>query len=333
MSDKSRLTFKTWQAAVSPLLLLFALLLFVSPVAAQTATPTARPGGTTTTAQFTDTSEDIVKNMGTQGYYVSQSAKANVKEADLEKSVADTVRKQKNDKHDIRIAILDNRILSAAPQGNGNARDYAKFLQGYLNNPKPETVIVVDAEKKSVGMWSDKLTSAEAQELVNSNVSIFNTKGFASGADTLAQKTADKIEANQTGGTVTTGVIILVIALVIGGALFFMYTSTNKRWKQQIAQLQGLAGQVSSQVLNLNDTLEYLPDAVKTQAKNIFTQASSTFSNANNSLGELEKTSPWAVMFKSGEFQRKLQMTGSQLETSRNGLAQVQRTVDSSTHM
>src|SRR5690242_4848011 len=126
MRHKSRLTFKTWRAVISPLLLMFALLLFVGPVAAQT--PTPRAGGTTTapaTQNFTDTPEDVVKNLGNQGYYVSQSVKANLNEAGLEQNIANTVKKLKGDKHDTRIAIIGNDILNAA--NKGNARDYASF--------------------------------------------------------------------------------------------------------------------------------------------------------------------------------------------------------------
>lgn len=332
MRHKSRLTFKTWRAVISPLLLMFALLLFVGPVAAQT--PTPRAGGTTTapaTQNFTDTPEDVVKNLGNQGYYVSQSVKANLNEAGLEQNIANTVKKLKGDKHDTRIAIIGNDILNAA--NKGNARDYASFLQGYLSNPKPQTVIVVNAQNKSVGLVSDKLGTSDEQAIVNDSLSTFNTKGYAAGATQLAEKTADKIDGNDRAGTITTGVIILVVVLLIGAALAFMYFNSKNWIKSRVQELQGIAGQVSNQVLNLSDTIEYLPDAVRNNTRNLFGQASSTFTNANSSLRQLEGANPWAVIFKRGQYEQQARMTYSQLETSRNALAQVQQTVDSATHM
>jgi hypothetical protein len=338
MRHNIRLNSKAWRALFSPLLLIFALLVFVSPVAAQT-NPTATRGAgggstltQTTQQQFTDTPQDIINGLSSQGYYISQSAKANIKEANLENSIKDTVSKLKGDKHDTRVAIVGSQILNAAPQSKGSAATYADFLLSYLNNPKPEIVIVVNAENKTVGLATSKLSASERQSVINSSLSTFNSS-YANGVRTLADGAVNKIEGNERGSAITTGVIVLVVVLLIGGAVFFMYNNTKKTWQQRLADLQGLAGQVSNQVLNLNDTIEYLPDAVRNRTRELFGQASSTYSNANNSLRQLEKATPWALLFSGGKYQRQLEMTASQFQTSRNALAQVQQTVDSSTHM
>lgn len=341
MRHNSRLSFKTWQVFFSPLMLMFALLLFISPVAAQTTPET--PG-------------DIIKGLGTPGSaYVSDSVKqamsrgAIKNEPNLQNDIATTAKNLTDKKHDTRIAVVGHDLLcnaaiaakvtsasfTACQTSNDNfADDYAKFLQAnYLSNPKPQIVVVVDAAKNKVGSWSNELTLPELQAINTEALSTFNTKGFAAGASLVAEKIADKISSNATGQLISTVLIVLAVILVVGGILAFMYFNTRKSWKQQIAQIQGLAGQVSNQVLNLSDTIEYLPDAVKSNARNIFSQASSTFSNANTSLRQLEGASPWAVMFGGGKYKRQMQMTSSQFETSRNALAQVQQTVDSTTHM
>ncbi|NWJ94342.1 MAG: hypothetical protein HXX20_01020 [Chloroflexi bacterium] len=345
MRDNSRLTFKPWQVLVSPLLLTFALLLFISPVAAQT-TPRSSGGATTTTQTFADGPADVVKNLGTQGYYVSLAVKANItNESNLEKDVAATVKKLKDNKHDTRIAVLGNVILMAAKESQGgNPIEYANFLQGYLSSPKPESVVVVDANKKSVGLSSDKLTAAESQQVINDSLSTFNTKGFAAGAalvaenaaakiDSKAKAVADKADSDKKSSMITTLLIVLVVIAVIGGGLAFMYFNTRSWLKQRVAELQGLAGQVSNQVLTLSETIAYLPDAVRSNTNNIFTQASSSFSNANTSLRQLEKANPWAVIFQRGKYANQFDMTANQLQTSRNAMVQVQQTVDNNTHM
>lgn len=322
----SRTTSKKWQIAFGPALLMLALLIFVSPVAAQTATP--RPGGTTSAQQVSDTPDDIVKNLGSKGYYVSQAVKTNVNEPGLESKIADTVSKLKG-KQDTRIAVLGNTILTQAPQSKGgNPADYAGFLQGYLSSPKPDVVVVVDANKKAVGLGTDKLSAAERQEVINESLSTFNTKGFGEGASMVAQKAADKISSKETSGTLTTVAIVVAILALIGGFLAYRYFTARSYWNKRVAELQGLAGQVSNMVLDLSPKIDYLSDRVREQARGLFGQASSTFSNANTSLRQLEKPNTWALMFKGGEYEKQYQMTASQLQTTRNALTQVQTTVD-----
>lgn len=331
------------------MLLMLALLIFVSPVAAQT--PTPRPGGTTTATQTTtDSPADIIKALGSPGgSYISQSVKANItNEPNMQSDIANTAKQLTDKKHDTRIAILGHNILCDAviaakltttnaatcqTSNNNFADDYAKFLQGYLQSPQPQIVVIVDASKKFVGSWSNDLTLPELQAINSEALSTFNTKGFAAGATLVAEKAADKISSNATGKLITTVVIVLVVIVVVGGIVALMYFNTRKSWKQQVAQLQGLAGQVSNQVLQLSDTIEYLPDAVRNRTRDLFGQASSNFSNANTSLRQLEGASPWAILFGGAKYKRQLQMTSSQFETSRNALAQVQQTVDSATHM
>jgi len=322
-----RLNSQTWRAVISSILLLLTLLLFISPAAAQTST------------QTTDTPQDIARSLGSQGYYVSQAVQSRIKsgeikEADLEKSLAQITKDFKDKKHDTRIVVLSNELLSKVTvPGANTVAGYAGYLQGFLNNPKPEVVVVVNAASDQLGLAAEGLSAAENTEAAKAAASTFASKGFAQGSKLAAQTAIDKIDGKATGGLVTTLVIILLIVLVVGGFLAFRYISTRDSWKKQLSELQGLAGQVSNQVLKLSDTIEYLPDAVRTNTRSLFGQASTVFSNANTSMHELQKANPWSLMFKGGEYQRQLQMTASQFQTSRNTLAQVQQTVDNSTHM
>ncbi len=315
------------------LFVMVGLLVFISPALAQT-TP-ATPGGATAPAtQSTDTPNDLIKALAGQDFYVSQSVKKTINGASgFDSTLANATKNLKGKNHDSRIAIVDDALLKQSPQSNGgNPVDYASWAEGYLNNPKPEIVVAVNATTKKVGLYSPKLTVAESQAIVDSSLSTFNTKSYADGAVEIAQKAADKIGANQTGGTITTLVVVLLILAVIGGALAFMYFSTRTWWKNRLGEVQGLAGQVSNQVLKLSDTIDYLPDGVKNNTRNIFSQATSNFSNANSNLQKLETTNPWTLIFKRGEYNKQLEMTSSQFQTSRNALAQVQETVDRESH-
>lgn len=195
--------------------LLLILGISAGPVTAQTPTPTA----SSTSSKYTDTPDDIFKNLQSQGYYVSQGAKDSLNEPGLENKLAQTVKKLKDKKHDTRIAVLSERILNDAKQSEGGkAYPYAEYLRKNLK-PAPEIVIVlvvVPNGSDFLAMAEDKLDASENSKLLDETFTDIEKKGYGEGVSLLAEKAVDKIGGKWIGIVlIVVGVIVVIVVLVV----------------------------------------------------------------------------------------------------------------------
>ncbi|HEX2915118.1 MAG TPA: hypothetical protein VH186_30275 [Chloroflexia bacterium] len=276
-----------------------------------------------------DNANDMAKGLANQHYYITQAVQDNSgikqKNPNLDQQIKDTVNKLKG-KHDTRIGILSN---SDIPQTYSSLENYGNFLYGYLSNPKPEVLVMVNAQNGNVSLFSNKLSASERQTIINDSLSSFTTQGLAAGTTMIAQKAADKISSNETSGTLITVAIVVIIVLVIAGAIAYMIISTRNNWKRKVAGVEQLANAVSDQVVKVSDDINFLPDASRQQADAEFGAATQNFSDANASLRELQKVSPVTLLLKGADYQRKLDLTGAQFEQARQSLSRVEQQVRS----
>jgi hypothetical protein len=276
-----------------------------------------------------DTANDLARLLGTQRYYVTDAVKANTeimaKNPNLESDIRNTVNRLKGDK-DARIAVLSNAIIPS--QYGTDTQRYGDFLYGFLN-PKPEVLILVNAQTSIVSLISDKLSSAERQTIINDSRSTFNQSGLGAGATFVADKAIEKIQSNQSTGTFTTIGIVVVVLLLIAGAVAYMLITTRKNWTRKVAPVEELANKVSDQVVRVSDEVNFLPDANRASTDADFGAATRNFSDANSQLRELQKVSPVTLLLKGPEFERKLNLTGAQFEQARQALSRVEQQVKS----
>ncbi len=292
------------------------ILIMLLSVMALAATPAARA----------DTGDDLVKALGTQRYYVSEGVKTNKtfmdKNPNLEQQLRDAVNRLKGDK-DSRLAVISNAIVPT--NFNNNTEGYGNFLYGFLN--KPEVLVLVNAEREVVSLFSDKLTEAERRSITDEARSSFGTKGYAATTIQIADKAVEKIQSKQTSGTLTTAGIILVVLVVIAGGVAYMLITTKKNWKRKVTGVEELANQVSDQVVRVSDEVNFLPDAARANTDADFGFATRNFSDANSQLRELQKVSPVTLLLKGPDYERKLNLTGAQFEQARQALSKVEQQV------
>ncbi len=278
------------------------------------------------TAQADD-ANDLVKALSTDRFFISQTLRADAKfnskykMNDLENQLRNTVNKLKGS-HDTRIVLLTNATIPA--QFGGSGARYGDFLLGLLNNPKPEAIVIDNVETNTVSINDGKLSPAERQAIIDDTKSTFLTNGPAAGSDQVAQKAADKVAANETSGTLLTLGIILVVVLAVGGVVAFLLISTQRKWKLRVAGVESLANQVSDQVVRVSDNINFLPDDLRQKTDADFGNATRNFSDANSGLRALQGASPVGLLLKGPDYERKLNLTGSQFEQVRQALSRVE---------
>lgn len=275
-----------------------------------------------------DTANDVAKGLQNNGYYVTDTVKndsvVKQKYPNLDSDVKNIVNRVKS-KEDVRIAVVSNQIL---PSNANTTQSYAAFLLNFLS-PKPDAIIVMNQQTSEVYVVSPKLTNAEISALTSSTNSTFIAQGTVTGLSTLADKVADKISSNATGGLLTTIGIIVVVVLIIGGVVAYVLISTRNNWTKKVKGVEQLADQVSTQVLKVSDDVNFLPDADRAKMNADFGAATQNFSEANTRLRELQKVSPVTLLLKGPEFQRKLDLTGAQFQQAQQGLNRVEQQVRS----
>ncbi len=276
-----------------------------------------------------DTADDLTRALsGSQKAYVSDGVKGNAafmaKNQNIESSVKDLVSKLKG-KADTRVAVISSAIIPA--QFNKNTDSYGNFLYTFLNTP--DVLLLVNAETNSVTLLSDKLSASERQALINDTKGALQSN-VTNGTVQLAEKTADKIASNSFAGTVTVVAIVLVIVLVIAGTATYVLMSTKKKWTGRVKGVEQLANQVSDQVVRVSDDINFLPDAGRAQTDADFGAATRNFSEANTKLRELQGVSPITLLLKGPEYERKLNLTGSQFDEAQRALLKVEQQVQRS---
>lgn len=281
-----------------------------------------------------DTGNDLVRGLTADRFYISEDVRTMLKNPssdlaktspNLEADVRNAVNKVKGS-NDVRVAVVSNAI-SVPAQYVGNNQAYATFLLGFISNPKPDAIVLVNAQDKKVYLVSDKLTAAESKALTDSTVSTFASNGMGVGAALTAERASEKLSGNSTGGLIATLVGVLVVLLVLGGAGAYMWFSTKKSWKERVDAVQHLASKVSDQVVRVSDEVNFLTDADRLRSSTDFGAATQNFSDANSSLRELETVSPVTLLLKGAEYERKLNLTRGQFEQVGHALNRVEQMV------
>jgi type II secretory pathway pseudopilin PulG len=270
-----------------------------------------------------DTSDDVVKGLVSQGFYVSDGVKANntyiSKNPNLEANLRDTVNKVKG-KADVRIAVISKAII---PPQQGSTQRYTQFLYDFLGSSKPTVLVVINPEVPDFYMVSDQLSSAEIQDITNQTRSVFTTGGTAAFAAQVAEKAADKISSNKTGSLITTVVIVLVVIVAVAGLAAFLLISTKNKWIKRVNGVEQLANQVSDQVVKVSDDINFLPDAARATTDAEFGTATRNFSEANTKLSELRGVSPVQLLLKGADYDRQLNLTAAQFQEAGRSLSRV----------
>lgn len=280
-----------------------------------------------------DTGNDLVRGLTSDRFYISEDVRTKLKDSstdlaktspNLESDVRNAVNKVKGS-NDVRVAVVSNIIVPDQYKSNNQA--YANFLLGFISNPKPDAVVLVNAETRKVFLVSDKLTPAESQAITDNAASTFTSKGIGAGTALTTEQASAKLSGNATGGLISTLVIVLLVLLVLGGAGAYMWFSTKKSWKERVDGVQRLASKVSDQVVRVSDEVNFLTDADRLRSSTDFGAATQNFSDANSSLRELETVSPITLLLKGAEYERKLNLTRGQFEQVGHALNRVEQMV------
>jgi outer membrane murein-binding lipoprotein Lpp len=283
-----------------------------------------------------DTGDDLARGLANQRFYVSDAVKANTnfmgKNSNIESELRNAVSKLGGNK-DTRIAVFTNGIIP--PQyGTGlpGAESYGTFLyNSILTNPKPTVLIMGNAEANGISIISNKLTTAEKQEIIREAANVAISKNYTAAVIYAGEQAANKVTSNATGSLLTTIGTVVVVLLVIAGGVAYLLVSTKKKWTQKVKGLEQRADQVSDQVLKVSDEINFLPEASpsrdRTNAE--FGAATQNFSEANTRLRELQKVSPVTLLLKGPDYRRKLDLTGAQFEQASQGLSRVEQQVRS----
>lgn len=261
-----------------------------------------------------------------QGWYESTVAQAKLKNSDpnAAKTLQDTVNQLKSKKHPGLVAILDNTTIPAA---YSDANAYAAHLLSYAN-PKVDIVVIVNGDKSQVGLATVKLSQSEQTAIRDARLSTFTANHFGLGVQQVALDAENKIASQETSSLITTIVIVLVVLAVVAGAIIFFYISTKNNWQRQLESLRALNSKVTDLVVKIGDGVDYLPDQTRDQAKSSFGQATANMSNAQAGVRELEKATPFQLMFGGGKYRQELNATEQQLQSSYNLLTQLDRSIE-----
>lgn len=275
---------------------------------------------------------DVEKGLATQGYYVSTVAKQNLpNEKQQESILSQTVSQLKQKKHPGGLVIIDANTLSSL--GYSDAQTFAEYLRNYISNPKLDEVIVAvgglnSGSKGSVGLSATKISTQQAQTLVNNSLSTFTTKSFADGIQQVALAAANNISSDNSSQTLLiVGIVVVVILLIVGGVAYLLI-STKNNWKKQLQSLQDLNNRVSDLVVRVSEGIDYLPDGQRDQVRNAFGQATAQMSDAQANMRSLESASAIQLTFSGGKFRQQMNNTGSELQNSYNTLQQLERGIE-----
>jgi hypothetical protein len=262
-----------------------------------------------------------------QGWYESDVAKKNLASSDpnAAKTLQDTVNELKSKKHLGVLAILDNTTIPT--RFNGDPDAYAEYLRTYIT-PNPDIVVIVNGDAKKVGLAANKLTGAQETTIQNNARSTFTTGAYGNAVRQIALDAESKISSEESSSMLTTIAIVVVVLVLLIVGIVFLFTSTKNNWKRQLQSLQELNSKVSDLIVRIGDGLDYLPDSNRDSAKSSFSQATANMSNAQSSLHELQSASPIQLVLQGGKYRQQLNNTGSQLQTSYNLLAQLERAVE-----
>ena len=283
-----------------------------------------------TSAARADTSSTAETTLIKQSWYISDQVKTKLgnNAQATQSTLQNTVNDLKNKKHPGVLALLDPTTVKS---GFTTADAYAEYLRGYIS-PKPDIVVVAvivpNGSGSGVGLAADKLSQDQQKAITDAARSTFTKGDYAGAMRQIALDAEKKIGELETGSTLLTAVIALVVIAVIGGGIAFLLISTKNNWKRQLDQLQNLNTQVSDLVVRVSDGIDYLPDATRNQVRDQFGQATSNMSNAQSGLRELQAATPIQLVLNGGKYRQQLNATSSQLQTSLNLLQPLDRAVE-----
>ena len=266
-----------------------------------------------------------------QNWYISDAVKTSLgsKAQATQQTLQNTVNDLKNKKHPGVLALLDP---STVKSGFTNADSYAEYLRSYIS-PKPDIVVVAviapsGSGTSGVALAADKLSQDEQKAITDAARSTFTTGDYGGAMRQIALAAEKKIADSETGSSLLTAVIALVVIAAIGGGIAFLLISTKNNWKRQLDQLQNLNGQVSDLVVRVSDGIDYLPDATRNTVRDQFGQATANMSNAQSGLRELKAATPIQLVLSGGKYRQQLSATSGQLQTSLNLLQPLDRAVE-----
>ena len=308
---------------VVALLALFLVLLLAPVASAQTSTTTA-----------TDNPDDLVKALGNQRYYVANSVKANPTFMQKNSTIESDLKNEVNQHKNVAIAIISSSSFPSQFSGTGtnaqtNLDNYTKFVSGFLTNPKPDVLLIVNAQQQNWTLIAPDLSQAERDKILADAKNVAATQNVTKGALTIADESVDKLSSNKSGSFVTTIIIIVLVIVVLAGVVAFLLINTKRQWQQKLVGLQSLANQVSDQVVRVSDNINFLPDEQRQRTDTDFGTATRSFSEANDNLRQLQGVSPVTLLLKGPDYQRKLNLAGSQFQQVQQSLTQVEQHIAS----
>jgi hypothetical protein len=267
----------------------------------------------------------IINALGSQGYYISQTAGDEMKGAginDADSKLKNAVNDLKGKGYDVKLAMI---VSNDVPNQYGTLANYCQYLHDYLN--MGNGILVLTAIDGGAAATTNKLSPADSTTLFNAQRATF-TKNVVDGTVAFATAVDDKILGNDSGQRTSFITIAVIVILVILGIAIFTISGLNARWAIRLNNAKKLSSDLSNEVVQMGSNVDFL----KLQNAKAYDQVTAhlnpgnqLLSDANTQLAKLKSPGFIALAFQYSKIDHDLHDVEAALQSAKGEIDQAQQ--------